>query len=108
MTEKPNKPFIARLREAYDKAPKPPWERNAADREKLVMVRNLTEDYLRIIDKYMTDPEQIFNEKEYNNMHAQLEVCEDIMSILTGSQTYDACTSREEFIYKKEVKNESK
>ena len=79
-----DRPFVERLKIAYDKALIP-------DGEVLDLVYDRVEKILEEVDKYMTDPDQLYSTSEYNYMHGRMEACNEIMGVLKDNEEYDYC-----------------
>ena len=78
------RPLVERLKVAYDKS-------LVSDGEVLDLVYNKVESILKEVDKYMTDPDQLYATSEYNYMHGRMEACNEIMGVLKDNEDYDYC-----------------
>ena len=78
------RPFVERLKEAYDKS-------LVSDGEVLDFIYDKVESILKEVDKYMTDPDQLYATSEYNYMHGRMEACNEIMGVLKNNEDYDYC-----------------
>ena len=78
------RPFVERLKVAYDKS-------LVSDGEVLDLVYDKVESILKEVDKYMTDPDQLYATSEYNYMHGRMEACNEVMGVLKNNEDYDYC-----------------
>ncbi len=72
------KPFGQRLIDAY--------YRGLSDGQVLDLVYVRVEELWKEVDKYMTDPNTLYNKEEYAEMHGRLHVIEEIQLILKRSE----------------------
>ena len=75
-------PFINRLKKAYD-------DSLLSDGEVLDLVYARVDKILKEVDKYMTDPDQLYSTSEYNFEHGRMEACNEIMRVLENNEDYD-------------------
>ena len=80
------RPFIERLREAYEDS-----FREDEDLDILHLVYDRVNKILKEVDKYMTDPDQLYTTSEYNFMHGRMEACNEVMRVLENNEDYDYC-----------------
>jgi len=60
-----------------------------SDGEVLDLVYSRAEKILEEVDKYMTDPDQLYSTSEYNFEHGKMEACNEIMRVLKDNEDYD-------------------
>jgi len=60
-----------------------------SDGEVLDLVYARVDKILKEVDKYMTDPDQLYTTSEYNFMHGRMEACNEIMGVLKDNEDYD-------------------
>jgi len=59
------------------------------DGEVLDLVYDRVNKILKEVDKYMTDPDQLYSTSEYNFMHGRMEACNEVMRVLENNEEYD-------------------
>jgi len=63
--------------------------KSLSDGEVLDLVYSRAEKILEEVDKYMTDPDQLYSTSEYNFEHGKMEACNEIMRVLKDNEDYD-------------------
>jgi len=63
--------------------------KSLSDGEVLDLVYSRAEKILEEVDKYMTDPDQLYSTSEYNFEHGRMEACNEIMRVLKDNEDYD-------------------